>query len=254
MAGCFDLFRLGLLASCTGICLHSCFCTGRCLRDLSCIPVMAKCRYFCLGFDYFATNRTMASLCFSSFLTGCGYGCIFYFFMAGCFDLFRLGLLASCTGICLYSCFCTGRCFRDLSRIPVMAKCRYFFLSFDYFATNRAMTSFCFSSFLTGCGYGCIFYFFMAGCFDLFRLGLLASCTGICLYSCFCTGRCFRDLSRIPVMTECRYFCLLFEHFVTYRTMASFCFSVCLTGRCYRCIFYFFVTGCFDFFLIKISA
>ena len=254
MAGCLDLFRLCFLTSCTGICLHSCFCTGRFLRDLSCIPAMTKCRYFLLRFDYFIADRAMTSLCFSSFLTGCCHCCIFYFFMAGCLDLFRLCFLTSCTGICLHSCFCTGRFLRDLSCIPAMTKCRYFLLRFDYFIADRAMTSLCFSSFLTGCCHCCIFYFFMAGCLDLFRLCFLTSCTGICLHSCFCTGRFLRDLSCIPAMTKCRYFLLRFDYFIADRAMTSLCFSSFLTGCCHCCIFYFFMTSGFDLFRIIISA
>ena len=131
---------------------------------------MTKCRYFLLRFDYFTADRAMTSFALSGFLTGCCHCCIFYFFMAGCFDFLCLCLLTSCTGICLHSCFCTGRCFRDLSCIPAMTECRYFLLRFDYFIADRAMTSLCFSSFLTGRGHCCIFYFFMAGCFDFFRI------------------------------------------------------------------------------------
>ena len=215
---------------------------------------MTECRDFFLRFDYFIADGAMTSFCFSSFLTGCGHCCIFYFLMAGCFDFFCLGLLTSCTGICLHSCFCTGRCFRDLSRVPVMTECRNFFLRFDYFIADGAMTSFALSGFLTGCCHCCIFYFLMAGCLDLFRLCFLTSCTGICLYSCFCTGRCFRDLSRVPVMTECRNFFLRFDYFIADGAMTSFALSGFLTGCGHCCILHFFVSCCFDLLLIKIST
>ena len=161
-------------------------------------------------------------------------------------DTFYSGRLAACASVGLFPDCCAGCFFSNFSIIPDMTGSWYCLLFLDYCITDTAVASLCLSFTFTSCCYRFIFHFNVT-CFRYtFCSGLLAIYTGINFFSGFCTGCLFYNFTFIPDMSNYRHHFLLFNYCIAYATVASFCFSCCLTSGCYRCVFYCLVAcGCY---------
>ena len=241
VACCCNRFYACFLAAGTGVGLRSSCGTGCCLGYFSAVPAVAECCCCGLSFDYCVADAAVASFCFSCCFTGCCYCCVFHYLMTcGC-DRFCSCLLAASTGVGLRSSCGTGCCLCYLSSVPAVAKRCCCGLGLEYGSADAAMTSFGFSRGLTGSCYCCVFHYLMAcGC-DRFCACFLAAGTGVGLRSGYGAGRCFCYFSAIPAVAK-RCCCGLGLYYrIADATVTSFCFSGCLTGGCYRCVFHCFV-------------
>ena len=166
-----------------------------------------SCRRYCfLCFQYFFADGAVTSFRKSILFTCCLYCLIFYFCMTCRRDFLCRCVSAVCTGIGLFSFFFARCFFRDLSCIPLVSCRRDYFLCFQHFLADRAVTSFRKSALFTCCLYCRIFYFRVTSCRDVFRLCISTICTSVSLYSYFFAGGFFRYLSCIPTVTGCRDF------------------------------------------------
>ena len=161
---------------------------------------------------------------------------------------------AVCTGIGLFSFFFARCFFRDLSCIPLVSCRRDYFLCFQHFLADRAVTSFRKSALFTCCLYCRIFYFRVTSCRDVFRLCISTICTSVSLYSYFFAGCFFRDLSCIPLVSCRRYCFLCFQYFFADGAVTSFRKAILFTCCLYCLIFYFCMTCRRDFLCLCISA
>ena len=195
-----DCFCSGLLAAAAGVSLRSGCGAGCCLGYFSAVPAMAECCCSSLGFDHCVADTAVASFCLSGCLTGGCYRRVFYCLVAcGC-DRFCACFLAAGTGVGLRSGCGAGCCFCYLSAVPVVAKRYCCGLGFEYGSADAAVTSFGFSSCLTGGCYCCILYCLVTcGC-DRFCSCLFAAGTGVGLRSSCGTGCCLCYLSTVPAV------------------------------------------------------
>ena len=131
---------------------------------------------------------------------------------------------------------------------------RDYFLCFQHFLADRAVTSFRKSALFTCCLYCRIFYFRVTSCRDVFRLCISTICTSVGLYSYFFAGGFFRYLSCIPTVTRCQYCFLLFQYLSTDGAVTSFRKAILFTCCLYCLIFYFCMTCRRDFLCLCISA
>ena len=146
----------------------------------------------------------MTSLCLSWLCTGGFYCLVNYFFMTNCSDYNIFKFLIIHFGF-----------------IVVILTT---FLAMPVLNVSVLYTSgfFCF--------YKC---HFMTGCRKSLTIAYSTSVAPEEFYSILCTCSFFSDSSFVPVMSQCRDYTLLFQHCITYRTMASHCLPGFRTGCSY---------------------
>ena len=156
MTGAAKYHRISWLCTGCGFGYYFDFCMWRCLNLL-------------LGFKHFTADRTMASCCFSWFLTGCIFCFIVHDRMAGCRNFFFIRQ-DSLTAAAVYqgiSRFFTGRYFGYYFYF-CMSKTWNSLSWFQDFLAYRTVASACPSHGFTGWCDLCIGYFSVAGCRNLF--------------------------------------------------------------------------------------
>ena len=181
----------------------ACLRTGCFLSYLAFIIIMTQQWNYLRSFQHFIAYSTISSCCLSVSHTGGFYSFNHCFCMTLCRYRLFFAISTFTTSVESHSSLRTGCSLVHANIIPVMSGCRKCFLGFQYLATCRTMSSFCFPLRFTACVHCGICYFCMACRFNCTFLGSSTSATGKSLLSIFRAGYFLSCFSFIPVMSQC---------------------------------------------------